>query len=232
MADTTSVTTGGLDPRPLPAAGWVRFRAVHRAALGLVAELGPGEIRTSGYAVRETIGRGPQAVALSTAGGRPPLRLELPLLLDRDGLRGSVEDEVRMLERLHGLDDGVAEAPALIVEGIGIPHSYSRAAHLRWTFDGDPEWGEIRAREGGDGARSYVEATVALVQLVGAAAVATPATPEQRLQHEVRKGGIRTLRTIARHYKVADWRTLLPLNPRLAADPDLPLKPGTKVRYR
>jgi len=224
------VVRGGTGPRPLPPAGFVRFRAAHHPALGLIAELN-GLVIPAGYGthdVTDRVGR----LALTEYHGRPPLTLQIPLLFDRWAERSDVEREIRMLETLAGLDAHITQPPDLIVEGHGVPHSHTRDTRLRFALDGDPVWdGDVRycSRD----ARSFVPVTVTAMQVNRPAAVqdAVDDRPDRpRETFTVRRGSpLHTLRRIARHRHV-EWRRLRRLNPRLGGDPDHTLKPGTRVR--
>lgn len=230
MADTTGVVAGGLDARPLPASGYVRFRAVDIPSLGVVAEL-DGKVDVAGYGVHEVLDV-EGAVGITRYKGRAPFRLTIPLLLDLDP-HGTVEPVIAALERMHAIRDEVfSPAPTLIVEGLGVPHSYTRNPGLRWVLDGDPSWGDdVRHRAGGDGERSYIQLTVSVLGVPRARAVADgPANVERRYFHvQPIPGTPRTLRTIGRPLQMT-WRQVRELNPRLPADPDRPLKAGTMVR--
>lgn len=231
---TIGVVGGGLDDLPLPEPGLVRLRAVAHD-LGVVAELNGTPLPT-GYAVHAVTER-KRRVGITSYSGRQPLSLRLPLLLDRWSERASVEREVRVLEQLLGLDALLTAPPQVIVEGFGIPHSYSRAPHLRWVLSGDPEWGDDIRYRGDDGHRSYVPVTVLLLQyerpekLAAPGADDTAATGRRQYVTVPRGSQQRTLRQIARRRKVR-WQTLRHLNPRLPGDPDKHLPAGTKVRVR
>jgi hypothetical protein len=100
-----------------------------------------------------TVWRGPQE----------PLRLTLPIIFDRlaEGRNGGqVEDDIRLLEKMAGLDAGDPEPPKLIVEG-ELPHDYSRARGNRWVIE-SITWGEA-IRRPGDGKRVRQIAEVVLM---------------------------------------------------------------------
>lgn len=229
---TAQAVNGGILPAPLPEPGFVRFRAVRHPHLGLLAELnGPVKV-TSGYGEHEVIGR-PRQVGLLTYTGREPLTLEIPLLLDKWALRGSVEHEVRVLERLHGLDPDLPGPPRIIIEGIGIPHSYSRDPARRFVLSGNPEWGdEPRIISG---ARAYVEVVVIARQVPRLETLKEAdddghGDKARRHFFEVPEGDRhRTLKSIARKFKT-DWKKLRKLNPKLPGDPDHEIPAGTRVR--
>lgn len=228
--DTLGVVDGGLEERPLPAPGFVRFRAVHSDKMGLVAELN-GTVKPTGYGEHDVTDR-PGDVGITSYKGRAPLALAIPLLLDRWSERKSVEAEVRMLERMLGLDSQLDQPPTIIVEGFGVPHSYTRAPQNRFVLSGDPDWGEERFR-GTDGHRSYVEVAVTARLLVRPETIEAPgaggSSSARRYYTVPRTGHPRTLRGIAKKRHV-DWRRLRQLNPRLPGDPDHGLRGGTKVR--
>lgn len=99
-------------------------------------------------------------------GVQEPLRMVLPLLLDKwdDSASGrSVEAECRVLERMGGLDRNDPEPPILIVEG-SLPHDESRAKSNRWVIEG-LEWGDA-LRRAEDGHRVRQEVTVTLMLFV------------------------------------------------------------------
>ncbi|MEH3055491.1 MAG: hypothetical protein PGN13_16055 [Patulibacter minatonensis] len=235
MPDTTGIVRGGLDPRPLPAAGWVRFRAVDYVGLGFVAELDERiPMPSDGYGTHNVLDRGPRE-GVATFAGRAPLRMPVALLFDLEAQGKSIEPAIRVLEQLHGLDDTLPAPPRMIVEGVGVPWSYSRAAHLRWVFDGAPEWGDdVRAAADGSGDRSYLSATVTLLRagaLTTAATSVAAAAAAARPTFTVSKNANpRTLRSIGKKYGKT-WQQMLELNPTLTRDVDRPLKNGTKVRY-
>lgn len=211
-----------------PPAGLVRFRAIYHDDLEVVAELN-GQIGVAGYGTHDVIDR-PGRVGLTTYHGRPPLRLTFPLLFDRWPEDGTVEEEIRTLERLHGLDPRLARPPQVVIDGIGVPHSRGRDPDGRWVLTGDPDWDDdIRYRA--DGNRCYVPVTVTAQRLVRPSTLVEPDEPTHRpkffkVPHGER---LRTLRQIAKH-RHAEWRKLRKLNPKLPGDPDHKLKPGTKVR--
>lgn len=230
----TGVVKGGLEQQPLPTIGYIRFRAVNNEKLGLVVELN-GDVLPAGYGEFAVTDR-PGRVGITGYSGRKPLTLKIPLLFDGWRTRSSMEDELRMLERLHGLDAALAQPPVIIVEGFGIPHSYSRAPQNRFAFTGDPQWddSDIRTRKP-DGHRLYIACTVTAQMIVRpqslAAATTTSAAGESRHYYTVPKHGKpRDLKGIAKKYGKT-WRQIRALNPKLPGDPDHDLKAGTKVRY-
>lgn len=229
------VVKGGLDQQPLPAIGSVRFRAVSHEDMGLVVELN-GDVIPSGYGefgVTDRVGN----VGITGYTGRKPLSLQIPLLFDRWTSQDSVEDEVRMLERMHGLDPALDQPPAIIIEGFGVPHSYSRAPNYRFAFNGDIQWddADIRYRDS-DGHRLFVACTVSAILLVrpqSLAAATTPAADSGSTRHTYtvpKTGHPRTLKGIAKKFG-KDWHAVRKLNPRLPGDPDKALNAGTQVRY-
>jgi hypothetical protein len=224
-------TQGGLRDLPLPEPGFVRFRALYHDNIGLVAELDGPVTVIGGYGSHDITDR-PARVGLTSYHGRPPLSLRLPLLFDRWQTRASVEDEIRVLEQMHGLDANLDRPPQIIVEGFGIPHSYTRAAHLRWVLTGDPDWGEDVRFRGSDGHRCYVPVTVVAQQVVTPTTLVDQqqAAGSGRQTYQVPKTGrSRTLRGIAKRYG-RDWRAVRALNSRLGGDPDQALATGTVVR--
>lgn len=224
------VTAGGLQDLPLPEPGLVRFRAVDHPDLGIVCELN-GHVLPTGYAQHEVVGRqGYEGILNYT--GREPLGLRIPLLLDRWTSRGTVEADIGVLERLHGLDDKLVGSPSIIVEGFGIPHSYSRSAQLRWVLTGDPDFDTENIRTRGlDGHRSYVPVVVTARCDTKPRTLTAPSSGTgARHTFTVQKGSkLNTLRAIAKH-RHQDWKALRTLNPALPGDPAVTLKAGTKVR--
>jgi hypothetical protein len=225
-------TGGGVQWAPLPPAGYVRLRAARHPELGLVAELTDHVTVVAGGGEHEIVDI-PGGEGITSYKGRQPLALRIPLLFD--GLPDESKDhEVRVLERMHGIDADLPGPPLLIVEGIGIPHSYSREPKRRYVLDGDPEYGEIRTI-GDSGRRGYVEAVV-IARSKHSPSSLPDVTPDrdggQRHTITVPEGDAqRTLRAIAKRHDV-QWRKLVRLNPKLPHDPDKWLPPGTKVRVR
>lgn len=222
------VVAGGIDPLPAPAPGLVRLRAVDVPSLGLVAEL-TGHVIPSGYATLEMVDRRGKSPIIDFS-GYPALTLKIPMLFDRWLSARSVEAEVQALEVMYGRR-GAKRPATLTIEGFGVPHSNTANPDVRWVLSGDPEWDadNIRTR-GSDGHRSYVPVTVTAVQY------ATPLTllgsNEARRFYVVTRSGPRTLRAIARKFRV-DWKILRVLNKGARAvplDPDKAIKRGTKVR--
>lgn len=217
------VVEGGLRHLHPPQPGYVRFRAVRNPDLGLVAELDGPIIPVDGFGV-DTLTERPGRVSISSDQGRAPFAQRIPLLFDRWQQHRSVEPEIAMLEKLMGLP----RRPILVVEGQGIPHSYERAAHLRWRLS-EPEWGDdIRYVNNRD--RAFITVSV-LARLV-----VLPDTLEEQVT--VGKSGrvwfhaterLNTLRKVARYVRVP-WRDLRKMNDRLPNDPDKRLKLGTRVR--
>lgn len=227
----SGVVEGGITDLPLPVAGFIRLRAVGHDEVGLVAELDGPVTVPSGYGAYAVVDR-PQRVGITTYSGRAPLSLRIPLRFDRWSEQKSIEAEITMLETMLGIH-ALSRPPRLIVEGFGVPHSYSRDASLRWTLSGDPEWNEdFRFRPVG-GHRCFARVAVTALQ------VSLPAVVEEieagKAGRVARKSytvaSLRTLRKIAKRYKV-DWRTLKKLNPKLTKDPDKALPIGTKVRVK
>jgi hypothetical protein len=229
------VIAGGIEDLPLPAPGLVRLRAVAHPGLGLVAELN-GPVLPKGYG-SHTVTPRKARLSITTFEGLAPLELPLPLLLDRWSEQGSVEAEITVLETLLGRRGGrdISRPPQIIIEGFGIPHSYSRDASLRFTLTGDPAWGEDIRTRGTDGHRSYVPVTVTALQVNLPDIVQDAAGNVSRAYYTVPKtGSPRTLRGIARKYHVSDWRRVRALNraaPGVPGDPDKAIKAGTRVRY-
>jgi hypothetical protein len=223
------VTTGTVVPLPAPEPGLIRFRAIAYPTLGLVAELN-GIPTISGYGVVATIDV-PHGIGISSPSGRPPLRMSIPLLLDRWSERRSVEPELAMLERLLGIGPSPSIPPQIIIEGIGVPHSYSRDPGRRWRLTDDPEWGDDVRTVRSSGSRGYVEVTVSALEVTDPQVDIEVDSPTRRFFTIPRTGHPRTLRGVAKKFG-RDWRQLRKLNPTLtlAGDPDHPIKGGTKVR--
>jgi len=227
------VVPGGLEQRPVPAAGLVRLRAVGSPSLGLVAEL-TGPVLPSGYGDFDSTPRRGKAPIIDRA-RKGSLTLPLPILLDRWSTGGSVEPEIKVLERMYGRgEDSAWPPPILIVEGFGVPHSYTRNADLRWVLSGDPQWGDDIRTRGTVGLRSYVPVTVTLVQYEAPDGIEDAAGNTTRRYYTVPKaGGSNTLRKLARakNVTVTKLRTLNKGVRAVPADPDKTIKRGTKVRY-
>jgi hypothetical protein len=106
-----------------------------------------------------------------------PYRIMLPLVIDGYAGYGggstngkvatpegrSVEDDIRVLERMAGVNvPGDPEPPLLIVEG-SLPHDESRSAKNRYVIEKTPEWGNAIRRElDGSRVRQHVVLTLAL----------------------------------------------------------------------
>lgn len=218
---------GGLARYPPPPPGFVRFRAVKRPDLGLVAELDGLVVPVDGTGVDLLTDR-PGRVSITSEGGTPPLALRIPLLFDRWQQQASVEREIKTLERMLGVGGDRPKRPQLIVEGPGIQHAYERNSKLRWRIS-EPEWGDdIRYVNNRD--RAFITVSV-LARLV-----VLPDTLEEQVT--VGKSGrvwfhaterLNTLRKVARYVRVP-WRDLRKMNDRLPNDPDKRLKLGTRVR--
>lgn len=237
----TGVVAGGLAAMPLPKVGFVRFRAVNHPRMGVVAEL-DGDVTSSGYGEHSVTPR-PGQIGITGYDGRHPLTLRIPLLLDRWTGQGSVEAELRMIERLHGLDADLDAPPAVIVEGIGVPHSYSRSPQNRFVLTapgGDIEWGDDIRYRPSDGHRLFVPFVVTAQLLVRPKALGASSDHDDtdsntgwsvRHYYTVPKTGHpRTLRGIAKKFGKT-WQQVRKLNPYLHADPDVTLTAGIKVRY-
>lgn len=225
------VVEGGLAHLHPPPPGFVRFRAAHRRNMGLIAELDGPILPVDGYGSDEITDR-PGRVSLTYEHGTSPLALRIPLLLDRWRDQRSVEPEIRMLERMLGLGSDRPDRPLVIVEGQGVPHSYERAAHLRWRLS-EPEWGDDDVRYVNNRHRAFITVSV-LARLA-----VTPDTLAEPDEHVTagKKGRaffhttarINTLKEVARYLRVS-WKTLRKLNPKLPKDPDKKLRAGTRVR--
>lgn len=228
---TGGLVGGGLEDLPLPEAGFIRLRAVGHDDLGLVAELDGPVTVPSGYGTHAVVDR-PQRVGITTYAGRAPLSLRIPLRFDRWASQKSIEKEIDTLETMLGIR-ALTRPPQLVVEGFGVPHSYTRDASLRWVLSGDPEWGDdIRFRPVG-GHRCFAQVTVTALQLSRPEAV-QEAAPGKRVSTPRKTytvGSLRTLKKIGKHHKV-DWHKLRQLNQKLTADPDKVLPVGTKVRVK
>jgi hypothetical protein len=225
------VVEGGLADLPLPEPGFIRLRAVGHDDIGLVAELDGPVTVPSGYGSFEVVPR-PRRVGITTYTGRAPLTLRIPIRFDRWTEQKSIEAEIKTLETMLGIH-ALSRPPQLVVEGFGVPHSYSRDASLRWTLNGDPEWGEdVRFRPVG-GHRCFAQVVISALQVSTPSAVEEIATASsgRAARKTYTVGSLRTLRAIGKHYKV-DWQKLRKLNAKLTADPDKTLRAGTKVRVK
>lgn len=232
---------GGTEPLPLPPPGFIRVRAIAHNDIGLVAELdGPVTVPT-GYGSHDVIER-PQGVGITSYHGRPPLSLSIPLIFDRWTDQKSIEAEITMVETLLGI--GMSRSPQIIIEGVGVPHSYSRDASLRWVLTGDPAWGDdVRFRPGG-GHRVFAQVVVTALQVNQATTISEPEPtkgsrkPPAKTYTVTYKGPVNTapktslsnLRKIAKHFRVS-LKHVQYLNPKVK-DPDVTLKAGTKVRVK
>lgn len=224
------VVEGGLRNLHPPQPGYVRFRAVNNPNLGLIAELAGPIVPVDGFGRDELVAR-PARVSISHEQGSEPLAHRIPLLFDRWTQQRSVEPEIRTLEQLMGLSTTRPRRPLVIVEGQGVPHSYERAAHLRWRLS-DPEWGDdVRYVNNRD--RAYLQVTV-LARL--AITPDTLAEPDEGVTF-AKKGRVffrtnqrvNTLKKVSKYVRVP-WKRLKSLNPGLPKDPDKKLKRGTRVR--
>jgi hypothetical protein len=103
----------------------------------LVALLGPDPIKfTGGGGGWETVGR-PRQTGMTIWSGNAPYAVQLPLMLDDFASRGSVEDAVRMLNRIARGDDD-SEPGVVEVGGVPLPAD-------EWVIDA-LDWGDpIRA---------------------------------------------------------------------------------------
>lgn len=228
------VTSGGLDPKPLPEPGLVRLRAADLRDLGLVAEL-DGPVVPTGFGGVEAVTR-PGRVGRASYQGRPPLGLTIPLLLDGWHRQRSVEAQITVINGLLGVHADAkgresGRPPLMIVEGFGVPHSFTREPFRRWRLTGDPQYAEDLRRRAPDGHAVFVR--VVLTAIEDPQPEATPVADERARQVvRVRKGSrLDTLRELARHHR-SSWTRLVQLNPRLPADPDRQLRDGTRVRVR
>lgn len=217
------VSVGGVRALPAPALGMVRLRAVLQPELGVELELA-GDLFATGYGGYAPVARR-QQVSIGAYEGREPTGISLRVIADRWSEQRSVEEELARVETMCGTGDG--RPPQLIMEGRGIPYSFTREPTWRWVVKDDPAWNERRARR--DGVVCLFDLTLNLMRLVRPDSDAlTEATTRQ--VHVVRTASeLRTLRRIARHYRTT-WSRLRQLNPGLAADPDRRLKAKTKVR--
>lgn len=234
-AASTTIYPGGLQRVPPVKPGFVRFRAVKRPDVGLVAELDGPVVTVDGTGTDQLTER-PGRVSITSEGGTPPLALRIPLLLDRWREQRSVEREIKMLERMLGVGGDQPKRPQVTVEGPGIPHSYERNSKLRWRLS-EPEWATDDIRYVNDSARAYVQVSVL------ARAVVRPDTvpvPEERVT-EGAKGRFffrttsetNTLREVSKYVGVS-LKELKGLNedrkPKLPNDPDKKLPRGSRLR--
>lgn len=225
------VVEGGLRRLHPPQPGFVRFRAPKHPKIGLVAELNGPIVPVDGFGNESIVDR-PGRVGITVDTGRNPYAQRIPILLDRWQQHRSVEPEIRMLERMLGLDRDLPRRPLLVIEGQGIPHSYERAAHLRWKLT-DPDWDDSDIRYVNNRDRAFVAVSVlARVHTVPESL----AEPEDGVN--VGKRGraffrstsrLNTLREISRHVRVP-VKDLKKLNEKLPKDPDKALRAGTRVR--
>lgn len=238
----TGVVKGGLDTMPLPAVGFVRFRAVNHPRMGLIGELDGDVTVIGGYGEHSITGR-PGNIGITGYDGRQPLQLRIPLLFDRWTAQASVEPEIRMLERLLGLDSHLDAPPALIIEGLGVPHSYSRSPKNRFVLtapSGQIEWGDDVRYRPSDGHRLFVPCVVNAQLLVRPTSLGAATSNDGgeansgisvRHYYTIPKTGHpRTIKGIAKKFGKS-WQKVRALNPHLHADPDAALPTGLKVRY-
>lgn len=167
-----------------------------------------------------------------------PLTMTLPLLFDgygdpaatRVGEVGlSVEDEIRVLERMGGLDKDDPEPPTVSVEG-ALPHDRSRAKQNRWVVSAIT-WGDA-IRRPSDGHRVRQVAEVVLVLFTDddrLERVKTSAAPKVRTVHALE--GDTFAKIAARELDTQHLGIRLArLNDRRAGAVRVKLKKGTPVK--
>jgi hypothetical protein len=208
--------------KPLPPAGTIRLRA---ATFGFVVEV-TGEldepVKPTGYGGHGVIAR-PGQIGLTVVQGRDPGGLLVVMSFDRRRARQSVEGDIAVFETLAGVQ---APALPLVVEGRGIPHSFSTDPSGRWVITDDVSWGDSDAAGKG---RTMQQVAFSLLRLSAVDPDAIDDAVDQ-VFHTVAKGSeLKTLTRIARHYGTT-WFRLRKLNSDLPAQPDRALKPGTRVR--
>lgn len=146
---------------------WVELRAEHDRALKIRVWLGEGSPQvTGGVGGWDAVARPGRRPLSVWRGPTEPLRQVIPLLFDGwahgKGPEGSsMEADIRVLEKMGGLDRGDPKPPAIIIEG-SLPHDESRAPGNRWVVE-TLEWGEaIRRTSDGHRVRQACLATFML----------------------------------------------------------------------
>lgn len=142
--------------------GWFTLASA-QPPLSLEVMMGDGTVIATGYGGWEEVPR-PRRVAMTVWNGIAPLRLAIPVLIDGLTDGRSVEADVRLLERLAGLDEHVDEPPTLTVNANGaIPHDLKQEPHNRWVVE-LLEWGDALRQE--DGQRIRQEGDLTLLQFI------------------------------------------------------------------
>lgn len=175
----------------------------------------------------------PRRKSLTEWTHREPFSLELSYkLADEEGRGLWIEQELRKLEKLQGLDRGDPEPPHVIVLGDPrgcIPHDFHDNAKARWWVEAVTE-DRDKTRRNDEGNRIFVTGTILITEVVedetlNRLAVAKKKTAKRK-RYTVKKGD--TLSKIAKKEKVkGGWKTLAKLNK--IRDPKK-IRVGQKIR--
>ena len=230
----------------MPSLGWIEFASLENKPLRFVCLLGDGSpTPTAGYGgwiVKDRERR----TGLTRWPGVGPLEMDIPVLFDSfaegDGLK--IENDIRQLEKMAGLDTGVDEPPLVMFDSAGVvPHDAHGAPQNIWVIK-DIQWGDADRNQYGNRTRQAATIQVMLYVEDGvltnesSAARRKAANAKKKSDKGKKKNGAKskkytvkngdTLQTIAKKElkKTSRWKEIVKLNKNLR-DPRKKLQPGT-----
>lgn len=159
----------------------------------------------------------PRRKSLTEWTNREPFEIQVDFYLDdfAEGAGIEIEQEIRKLEKMMGIDEGDPEPPHVIVLGDPpgcIPHDFHDNSRGRWWVSG-VAYDDDKTQRNPAGNRVRVFGTISLTEVVEDELLTTGIAPKTAAQNRytVKKGD--TLSSIASKLKIkGGWKKLATLN--------------------
>lgn len=139
----------------MPDLGFIEFES-YDPYYHFIARIGDGDVEPTGgyggWAPTQRIRRR----SLTEWPGNDPLKIDVPVLFDGLVDNTSVEDDIRQLEKMAGLEIDTGEPPLLTFDSAGVvPHDKTHASQNDWVI-ADLTWGKSDRNQYGHRIRQAV----------------------------------------------------------------------------